>query len=175
MCRADQVSGAPPGQAGAQALGGLPHRLGVLGLWPPLRCDPRVGSTGPGSLHARRLTTVPLERTPSPVREAAERAPNDGTIGCFPHVGSDSADMPGFLRGLQTRYRVPSVLPPRLPLSPRLVQPGHPRPGRPPCPWLPAGRSRSDPRNRDPRPGGASDPSPCAVPMSLSHCVTPMF
>lgn len=99
MCHADQVSGAPPGQAGAQALSGLPHRLGVLGLWPPLRCDPRVGSTGPGSLHARRLTTVPSERTPSPVREAAERAPNDGAIGCFQHVGSDSADMPGFLEG----------------------------------------------------------------------------
>lgn len=72
-------------------------------------------------------------------------------------------------------HRVPSVLPPRLPLSPRLVQPGHPRPGRPPCPWLPAGRSGSAPHNRDPRPGGASEPSPCAVPVSLSHCVTPMF
>ena len=64
------------------------------------------------------------------------------------------------------------MLPPRLPLSPCLVQPGRPRPGSPPCLWLPAGRSGSAPRSQDPRPGGASDLSPCAVPVRLSLCDT---
>lgn len=131
-------------------------------------CTPAGGRRSPQS--ARRHPLGKQQKGCPTTAPSAAFSPGALTLQTC-RVSSERVTDPQGVQG----HRVPSVLPPKLPLSPRLVQPGRPRPGSPPCPWLPAGRSGSAPCNRDPRPGGASDPLPCAVPVSLSHCVTPMF